>query len=709
MGLFNPLAEADVPANPVLPPPRDRPIAVSLTATGRQEGDRFVLDDEDLHHPILRQRLDAHKPTKFVEHAPGSDPASHLADATASLLADQADPCSCVVFVNTPAVAREVADHIERSDAEIDVVVLTGRLREREAQAMRQRVLDPVIGAPSGRDPQPRSRHLVVVATQTLEVGADLDFDLLVTESCGVRALTQRLGRLNRLGAHEIAAATIVHVPSKPQRGHEAFWPVYGLEPAAVAERVRAVTVGEPVDLCPRRVAEVLGVPADDPGRAPEVLPALVDEWAKTTTTPPGEAPVEPFFSGITQPERRVAVCWRAFLPADGELLWPRVRDFETIDLPLAEFHSWASRSATVIRLAPDRVHVEEVEPHQIRPGETVVLPTDAGGYDERGWAPNSDAPVLDVTLMSHGIPIDGDALNRIVEPLRGGIGRLVAEIVAPPDDADTDLAEAGQRLLDALRSAVPRAVPEPEWAEGLTRLEPIPVHALGEPWRFMVAPAGDEGVASDELDELSLARSAIDLVAHGEAVRDRSADIARRLGVAPEVVDSAATGAWLHDVGKADPRFQRWLDPDNSRAELVAKSNRPRSRWQADRRAAGWPSGGRHEALSARLAREWLAGSSPRVADEDLLLHVVLTHHGHGRPLVVPVEDGAIHAVEMTLGDTKLAVPADLSAVDWTQPSRFHALNERYGRWGLALLEAIVRQSDHAVSAGRLGAVEVV
>ena len=43
----------------------------------------------------------------------------------------------------------------------------------------------------------------------------------------------------------------------------------------------------------------------------------------------------------------------------------------------------------------------------------------------------------------------------------------------------------------------------------------------------------------------------------------------------------------------------------------------------------------------------------------------------------------------------------ADLSTVDWEQPARFRRLNDRFGPWGLALLEAIVRQADHAVSSG--------
>ena len=38
----------------------------------------------------------------------------------------------------------------------------------------------------------------------------------------------------------------------------------------------------------------------------------------------------------------------------------------------------------------------------------------------------------------------------------------------------------------------------------------------------------------------------------------------------------------------------------------------------------------------------------------------------------------------------------ANLSIIDWEQPARFVELNERFGPWGLALLEAIVRRADH-------------
>ena len=47
----------------------------------------------------------------------------------------------------------------------------------------------------------------------------------------------------------------------------------------------------------------------------------------------------------------------------------------------------------------------------------------------------------------------------------------------------------------------------------------------------------------------------------------------------------------------------------------------------------------------------------------------------------------------------SEVMAEADLSGADWGQPARFAALNSRYGCWGLALLEAVVRQADHLVS----------
>ena len=49
------------------------------------------------------------------------------------------------------------------------------------------------------------------MATQTIEVGADIDLDGMVTESAALPALIQRLGRVNRRGDRDGAPVIIAH------------------------------------------------------------------------------------------------------------------------------------------------------------------------------------------------------------------------------------------------------------------------------------------------------------------------------------------------------------------------------------------------------------------------------------------------------------------------------------------------------------------
>ena len=225
---------------------------------------------------------------------------------------------------------------------------------------------------------------------------------------------------------------------------------------------------------------------------------------------------------------------------------------------------------------------------------------------------------------------------------------------------------------------------------------------------RLLVADPATEP-RSDELDETSLAETAVDLDLHCQAVGTRAGLIAKRIGLPDDLVKVVERAGRLHDVGKADRRFQRWLDPEGARGGKAAKSNMPRHRWNAARSAAGWPRGGRHEELSARLVLRWLE-QFPAWDEQDLLVHLVISHHGKGRPLVPPppVADGTTETVSTAVEGATITAPADLSIVDWNQPARFRRLNDRFGPWGLALLEAIVVRADHAVSAGADPLVEV-
>ena len=710
MSLIPALSECSPAARLILPAPRSRPAVVALTATGdAPEGSRFDLSEDDERNDIVRSRLDAAKPVKVVEAAGAAGRA--LADETLVLTRDRGNT-TCIVFANTPATARATFDLILKATRKspAEVVLLTGRCREREAVAIRERVLDPVHGMPAQRDESAvRDRPLIVVATQTLEVGADVDAENLVTETCGVRALTQRLGRLNRLGRHTGARGVYVHCPppKRKRRKGPDEWPVYGSEPAAVLQRLKGSLskgLGE-VDLSPRRVAEVLGPPNDDPGRAPEILYGLLWEWLKTTTPPEGEAPVEPYFAGIDGPAYSVSLIWRSHVPDEGEALWPRAFDQEAVDVPLSEVRQVFGDEEALCRLGIDRVTVEHVTKNRLRPGDTVVLGTDRGLLDEFGWSPSSNEPIVDVSVERHGLPLSLECLRRLcgVSVARGVIDRA-AGLSERSEVESYEKRTAVQQIVAAVVNCPPHGWDPAAWEAFVARLGREVVTARNEVPRLVLDDKAGASDSSDSRDETSLSAASRDLELHGKTVAIHARAIAERVGADANLVRVVAWAGRMHDLGKADRRFQRWLDPEGRWSMPVAKSDMPRHRWDATRAAAGWPRGGRHEAISTRLAAAWLAESDIEGFTDtmlDLLMHLIISHHGSGRPLVPPVADGTSDSVSARVLGSELAAPANLEVVDWDQPSRFKRLNDQFGPWGLALLESIVRQADHQVSGG--------
>ena len=708
--LISALADCHPTARELLGGRRARPQLVALTATGDAgTSERFDLDADDEAHTDVRERLDAVKRVR-LQVAGADDATKCLADAALDLIHRSPRPVTCLVFANSPRTARGTFDRLQKAKplADADVLLLTGLAREREAQRIRERILDPDTGMAAGRDTGTRECHLVVVATQTLEVGADLDAEYLVTEACGVRALTQRLGRLNRLGHFPHARATYVHLPPPKRwgtKGTSETWPVYQGEPANVLERLQAARGKDgTVNLSPRVVGHTLGSPGDDPGRAPEVLPGLLWEWAKTTTPPDGEAPVEPYFSGIAAPGFSVSLLWRAHVPDPGKRLWPRPSDREAIDVPLNDVREIFA-DEEMCRIDADGVTVESAAVDDLRPGDRLVLPTNRGLMDEFGWNPSCSDPVVDASLQELGLPLDAQAIERLCG-LR--LEQWTTAALGTVDDAD-QVDELGRtRALDEILAAI-RDAPAPtgwereEWACYTDALTPRLLQPRNEVPRLPVRrPRGE--IPNDDFDEFSLGPAAVELDRHGNAVGRRAQMIAERVGLPADVLGTVARAAKMHDIGKADPRFQRWLSPDNRQdGPLLAKSDTPRHQWEGKRVEAGWPRGGRHEDLSARLVQAWLE----RVPDwgtpmeRDLLVHLVISHHGKGRPLVAPAVDGASASVRGTVEGVAVEADADLGITDWGQPARFRRLDAELGPWGLALLEAIVIRADHAVSAG--------
>ena len=131
-----------------------------------------------------------------------------------------------VVFVNRVAAARETYRELESKEG-VEAVLLTGRMRQLDKELVTEQDLR---GLNSDKAAERKlDKPKIVVATQTLEVGADLDFDGLVTECASLDALRQRFGRLNRMGRDIDARGVVLirHDQANPTRNTKPD-PVYG-------------------------------------------------------------------------------------------------------------------------------------------------------------------------------------------------------------------------------------------------------------------------------------------------------------------------------------------------------------------------------------------------------------------------------------------------------------------------------------------------
>jgi CRISPR-associated endonuclease/helicase Cas3 len=159
-----------------------------------------------------------------------------------------------------------------------------------------------------------------------------------------------------------------------------------------------------------------------------------------------------------------------------------------------------------------------------------------------------------------------------------------------------------------------------------------------------------------------------------------------------------------LHDVGKADPRFQRLLRNGNPVVPpLLAKSDAVPISGRAYRALAdriGYPEGGRHELLSVRLTESAVA-LLQKAHDRNLVLHLIGSHHGRCRPFAPVIRDPRPQTVRLAVDGQFLEAESDthLERLDSGVTERFWQLVRRYGWWGMAYLEAVIRLTDHRQS----------
>ncbi|MGH7085909.1 MAG: type I-G CRISPR-associated helicase/endonuclease Cas3g [Acetobacteraceae bacterium] len=734
----------------------------ALTATPPAHGeDRFCLTEPERSEPAIAVRLAAAK-TAFLQICsakPGSpEHASAIVAAAETLLPRCTRPGPAIaVIVNRVSLARRVCDELGRRNS---AILLTGRARPIERDRLIAEFSERLIGKdaepPSGLPVRP----LFVVATQCIEAGADFDFDAMVTAIAPLDSLRQRLGRLNRRGARPAAQAIIL--AAREEVGRNADDPIYADRAKTAWEWLSARANLAPGDAFPSlevgpdsfdaliaadpdHAASCEGVPR----HAPWLRPADVRVFATPSPTPRPDPYLPLYLRGEIETSPEVSIVWRAdcdrATPDTARMVLACLppRASEALRVPIWAVRAWLvgrtddagdvsdtgwdrrqdeSRSGGNEALrwrGPDNKESAWVHAGDLRPGDLIVVPSGYGGCDRFGWAPGDKGRVQDIADLA----AEPYAARRFALRLHSSLWET-GEDGIPWADFQAGLATAieeksNRAALDLLRGVAGLTqitrdrLEKFEKARRVEILTPYGVDDEGNPKGIVILAARGlkasdppPPAASTEDEHSGVASpDGVTIAAHSRSVAQKALEFAAAIGLGSAVTKSIAFAARHHDDGKADPRFQAWLAGTNAplESEPLAKS----AGWRgaaieaAARAAADVPAHWRHEVLSVRIAVEHLAEPGSEI-DPDLALFLIGSHHGQGRPFFVhddpwDSQPRTVSGVHLGAAPGPQGLDFDWRGKDWAE--LFASLQTRYGIWGLAFLEAVLRLADHRVS----------
>jgi CRISPR-associated endonuclease/helicase Cas3 len=740
---------------------------VEVSATPAHSGTRtsVAVEEDDLADDSpLADRLTRPKPVTLIPvagwPAPGKPgpAAMAAADAAEKMLArvtaqdGAARTVGC--FVNTVPMAVAVTGLLRARKADgrgLRVVMICGQVRPADLATLEDRY--PGILTPAG-SPEVD----VIVGTQSLEVGVDLDLAGIVTELAAGTALAQRAGRANRRGLRP-AAPVVVLVPAEPLTGRSRSGPYTSAELTAALEWATRLA-GREAGIAPWAIREDRP-PDAGARRLLRQRPELADawHWARTSEELAAEPELDLWLAESLEDETSIGIIVRDAMPADPADAVDLVRvlppaPWEAFPVPfrtardvLTELLSASQAAAgspgpgnedlpqpVAVRVRGEdtaplglRINGDGIPVAAVRPGDFVVLdstaqiftPQPPGGFSPPVVAaapsdPDSpglqDRAVAEDVLHFPSAIRDGNLLFRLeASPQHAQVAGVsqadgsaaLALIAGNPESGEAELRDL---LAAAFRALSPPPASGQHTAAlagrvagllgGKVKDSDVILQPAGNPARVIVTDRRRPAADDDLLQVLSPARYPVTLASHQAAVAGRARLLASQAGLSDEFAASLHAAGAHHDDGKADTRFQKYRLGLPEGHDVLAKSLPGVTVRQV--RAAeglGLPAGWRHEQRS--VADCWDQVQAEPGIDPQLALRLVGTSHGRGR-------SSFPHTGRQLDGDNdthpwRERASALFDEGAWEELIEVTQL--RYGPWGCAYLEALLRAADCQIS----------
>lgn len=714
--------------------PRLQVVETTATPTSGHD-DVLSLDPSDLTEPALTQRLS--RPKQVTLHESGNWPASdertqerlveEIADHVVTLrsrVGSRHDTHSATVgiFVNTVRLAvkltKTLRERTQRnSDDPLNVVLVCGRLRGYDVRNF-ERDFPGIFTLHGNSDVD------VLISTQSLEVGVDLDLAGAIAELAPAQALAQRAGRVNRLGSRSEAELIVIGPEaSDALTGTGTTTAVgagpYALEDLATAWQWLRRRSSDPQGLSP---LALLTDPPPSPSKHRSVFQRveLADSWWLARTVDELDPDIDldlwleedlresPVDVGIVvreampdDPAEAVELI-RTMPPRDDEVFPARIGDARKLldrladsrDHDLAEdrqerppYAGISVRGGNVTTLASSR---------DLRPGDQIVLDARTHCFTERVVDPDGTERATDVSQTLDD-PAPGEVILRVdaalwgenADPVLNTVGDLLRGSPGPVQlrralagvlrghENQSKMVQHAISLLESTRWKDVDIVPF--WDEETLR-------------RFVVVDQR-KAVSDDGARQTwTPAEEPPKLDTHAKAVAERARHLAELVGLSVPLVEALELAGLHHDDGKVDLRFQREALGWDGTSEFLAKSYKGSAyRTVTSTLPARW----RHEQLS--VVKTALAIQPDASIDRKLVLRLVGTSHGYGRvSFPHSAQELGPFWGERSEDESEVA-RALYDRGQWDDlVERTH---REYGVWGVAYLEALLRAADGQVS----------
>jgi len=671
-------------------------------------------NDEELHKRVYSHKELVLRPIDKWDGKPGNravvDAAvgaikEFLARREASEGSEEAHTIGCIV--NHVRTAISIKEALAKDLAEDEVQLLVGRMRPYDLKKLQKKhsKLFTTEGDKSVK---------VVVATQTLEVGIDVDFADLVTELAPASSLAQRFGRVNRLG-HRTDSKVVVIEPVSGDLVKKDAPPYKAVDLSNAYAWLEALNDTENPSVNPAAMVKYPPVQSS-PERLLYQRPEWPDllEFSRTDENPYDEPDLDLWLHDSLDAETAMGgVIVRDNLPSNTsaamEILktsYFAPRDLETFPanlkilqeiLDYQDEHGVKPRKFLYrqgeISLWQDAEHGDESN-QSLAPGDVLLLDTGSVPFTNQG-----------IAVTQRELPSKKDELKAVP---------FLLKAVSFLDDAELYVAE-----LYVYEKCADR---EKDFGEYLG-LSPEEVAELldtqstdGKKMRIASelsteAEDGQEVIAwyadvtddkksiegSDIAQELVLAGPVL-LDDHQNDVAERTRQLAENLGLAPEFSEALELAAKYHDEGKRDLRFQQMLGADPDADALAKSGHRSVAEAYRARSRSALPRGWRHEQLSALM----VAASPEKVGEHrDLVLRIIGCSHGHGR-------FSFAHDAGFLLKEGYLPEGTDYEALKEQATRLFNVgywdnlmeqTSRTYGPYATAYLEAVERAADAQIS----------